>query len=209
MIDVPYPSPPQCFLTSACKYAPPHSDWPPSLSMKHICDLAQAEYSESEIVDLANNWGALCAKCLQWGHKKISCTARIICINCSAPGHKAVDCNLHLNNKKASSPILRNHINLHPNNGDTSITMDRPHHRLSTVRCKSCGFYGHLAKSCFKRKREQTWKWIPKSSPSSISTPDTPHSTSVSSRGLAPTVTPPPAPLPTQSSAVSPVYSTE
>lgn len=86
-----YPTPPQCFLSSAFKYASPHAAWPPTLATKHKADLAQAQYSEKEISNLAANWAMLCARCLQWGHKKVSCHARVICINCSAPDHKAIN----------------------------------------------------------------------------------------------------------------------
>lgn len=71
-VNVPYPSPPQCFLSSAFKYAPAHNSWPPTLSAQHKADLAQASYSEEEILTLDRFWASLCARCLQWGHKKIN-----------------------------------------------------------------------------------------------------------------------------------------
>ena len=92
LIDTPYPSPPQCFLCLAYKYAPEHSQWPPVLTNKHKADLAQAQYTWEEMTTLASLWAVLCAKCLQWGHQKTSCQARLICIQCLAPGHKAFVC---------------------------------------------------------------------------------------------------------------------
>ena len=51
-----YPAPPQCFLASAFKYAPPCQEWPPILSAQHKVDLAQASYNEQEISSLSANW---------------------------------------------------------------------------------------------------------------------------------------------------------
>ena len=72
------------------KYAPPHITWTPQLSAQYKVDLAQACYSEQEISVLSANWANLCARCLQWGHRKQTCQARLICFNCSAPDHKAI-----------------------------------------------------------------------------------------------------------------------
>lgn len=83
IINVHYPSPPQCFLNSAFSHAPPHSFWPPQLENCHKADLAQAYYTEEEIIDLAVNWPILYSKCLHWGHKRITCLAQVICIKCS------------------------------------------------------------------------------------------------------------------------------
>lgn len=58
----------------------------------HKADLAQACYSQEDIDTLSINWASLCSKCLQWGHQKIHCQARLICIYCSSPGHKVIDC---------------------------------------------------------------------------------------------------------------------
>lgn len=178
LIDIPYPDVAQCFLSSAYKYAPPHSEWPPYLSTKHKCDLAQAKYSEQEITELTNNWGSLCAKCLQWGHKKISCSARVICINCSAPGHKTAECNLQTRTRLVMSSEPGNQINQYPLKKVVSNITVQPTKRSGSVRCEACGFYGHLAKSCFKLRREKLWKWIPKISPPSHSASDASVATS-------------------------------
>lgn len=91
-INVPYLPTLLYFLNSAFKYAPPREFWPPFLSAKHKADLAQADYSLDDISTLAANWAALCSRCLQWGHRKVSFQTRLICINCSVPDHKVIDC---------------------------------------------------------------------------------------------------------------------
>lgn len=91
-INVCYPSPPQCFLSSAFRYAPKHTVWPPTLSTTRQEELKHSGYDQSEIKALNIFWSTLCAKCLQWGHHKRSCPARTICLNCYAPGHKALCC---------------------------------------------------------------------------------------------------------------------
>lgn len=75
-------------------------------------DLAQAEYDEKEILDLSTNWAVLCANCLQWGHPKITCPARVICINCSTPGHNAIDCPLHTNTNPKISCVVKSGSNI-------------------------------------------------------------------------------------------------
>lgn len=159
------PVPPQCFLSSAFKYAPPHEEWPPVLSDRHKADLAQAHYGEQEISELAKNWAVLCSKCLQWGHPKISCPVRIICLKCSAPGHKASDCPLihTMATNLGQSPSPGNVILDHANKGNLPTRSGRPK-SSTTVRCSDCGFYGHVARSCLKRIRARRWKWIPKKS---------------------------------------------
>ena len=77
-----YPQLPQSFLASAFSYAPPRSSWPPILSDSHIADLSRAGYSHTEVSDIAKNWGQLCGKCLQWGHNRPFCHARLICLTC-------------------------------------------------------------------------------------------------------------------------------
>lgn len=130
--DVPYPSLPQCFLKSAYKHAPPHDLWPPTLSAAHKRDLAQAQYSDEEIITLANNWAALCAKCLQWGHKKIACPARIICIRCFGPGHKANSCKGKLIDTSNKSLTRDSQIN-QPDHTRAAPPLDRPRTRTQTV----------------------------------------------------------------------------
>lgn len=132
---------------------------------------------EHEILDIANNWASLCARCLQCGRKKISCPAKIICINCSTPGHKAAACNLPSSTCPVKSSLPGNHIDQsHIKLAMTNFAR-RAAKRPRTVRCEACSAYGNLAKSCFKRKREQLWKWIPKIPPPSHSTPDASVST--------------------------------
>lgn len=151
---------------STYKYAPPHADWPPVLSARHKCDLAQAEYDEKEILDLSTNWAVLCANCLQWGHPKITCPARVICINCSTPGHNAIDCPLHTNTNPKISCVVKSGSNIgNPINSAGFIaSADQSHNakRKSsvTIRCSACGFYGHVEQSLYEARRERCWRCI-------------------------------------------------
>ena len=159
----------------------PHLAWPPMLMARHKADLAQAHYSESDILDLSSNWAVLCSRCLQWGHHKISCQARLICINCSSPGHKASDC-LNFVRPQTIQTLQPTIGNTHPLPEQIApcLTMcDKPK-RKSTVRCTVCGFYGHVERSCHKRLFNEKWQWREKSSPSTHSTPHGPASSSVS-----------------------------
>lgn len=140
-----YPCPPQCFLSSALKYAPPCTVWPPALSLQHQRDLGNAGYDHDEIQLLAKFWGVLCAKCLQWGHPKIDCPAKVICLKCFGPGHKYADCTkiseIKLtemasrdNKLQGSSESLPtgNHINQN-NHYDLTTTQNQRHHSMQLL----------------------------------------------------------------------------
>lgn len=139
-LNVPYPSPPQCFLSSALKYAPAHTSWPPTLSAQHKADLAQASYSEEEISPLDRFWASLCARCLQWGHKKINCQARIICIHCSALDHKVINCP-SLNNPKFYGSNLPAHGKDITHPGSSAWfppNVCAPPPKIATIGCDFC-----------------------------------------------------------------------
>lgn len=154
IIKAHYPSPPQCFLASAFKYAPPHLGWPPTLSAHHKADLAQACYTKDDVLALDTNWAILCARCLQWGHKKISCQARVICINCSTPDHKVSNCPLWIKQQSTfglKSTVHGNHTNHIGFSEHTAPPEGAPPKPTLAIRCDACGHYGHVARSCYQK----------------------------------------------------------
>jgi len=152
--NVTYPKLPQCFLSSAFKYSPPHSSWPPLLSKAHITDLSRACYIEKEIKDIVDCWAALCSRCIQWGHTKSNCHARIICISCSAPGHKGINFPVRPRKSIDGNSIMGPDYTLavkstHPVQEINFPTRSQPcpltapmSQPSSTVRCESCGHHG-------------------------------------------------------------------
>lgn len=147
-INSPYRQAPQCFLKSAFKYAPVHSLWPPCLSAHYKIDWAQAGYSEEDIDLLAANWAVLCSRCLQWGHKKINCLARVICIHCSTPDHKARNCPARIPIDYYGPCMVVNPPTINLSKLPPAAAMHRKKPTAkSYVRCETCGYYGHVAKS--------------------------------------------------------------
>ena len=180
-----YPPLPQSFLSSAFKYAPPHKYWPPILSAHHKADLAQADYSDKDIFTLADCWAALCARCLQWGHNRSYCTARIICINCSAPEHKAINCPARYAQNPQPAQNTDNqflqHGKLINHSEILASTCHSPTQRFiscSNIRCTFCGAYRHVASNCHSRRWHEQCKWVPKNINPSKNTPDGCHSAS-------------------------------
>lgn len=181
-INVPYPNNPQCFLASAFKYAPAHSVWLPTLSARHKADLAQACYSQEEIDTLTKNWASLCSRCLQWGHQKIHCHARVICIHCSSPDQKVINYPSRPLSKPNDS-IFNDHENAIIKTRFPAQMLpnaDRLSRPRTTVRCLSCGQYGHPERSCYKRLFTQRWKWVLKLTQITKSTPHVLDSASIS-----------------------------
>ena len=133
-------------------------------------------------MDLVNGWGVLCAKCLQWGHDKSQCYARIICLHCSAPGHKGFNCPSKLHgtvcmgsdsDNAVKSSQSGQQINF-PSLEKTYPSMKPRGQPTSTVRCSACGRYGHLVQSFWRRRWAQRWHWRPKTPASTFDAPHLP-----------------------------------
>lgn len=143
---------------------PPHEYWPPTLKARHKADLAQAQYSLIDIMDLSTNWVILCSRCLQWGHRMDSCQAHLVCISCSAPDHKAVDFPLHGKHQSIVGPksIQDNKIKHAGYHAPTQLRQLARRDTKPTVRCTACGIYGHVQRSCHRLQFAERWKWRPK-----------------------------------------------
>ena len=150
-----------CFLNSAFKYAPPHEIWPPRRKAQHKLDLAQAQYSQQDIENLATNWAALCSKCLQWGHSRVNCEARLICINCSGRDHKAFNCPecAIASDLNRQVPSISNRM-INPTGpfGASSSAHKPTRPSKPSIRCATCGFYGHEVRAYKKLKFQNKWR---------------------------------------------------